>query len=48
METKGKCDCPECKKREEEMKRAEEMGLAFLLALMPLMTITVFTNLGLF
>ena len=30
------------------MEQSEEIGLAFLVALMPLMTITLFSNLGLF
>jgi len=41
-----KCSCPVCKERMEEEKQAEEIGLAFLIALMPLMTITVFSSLG--
>ena len=43
-----KCDCPECKQREIEEAQAEEISMAFLVALMPLMTITFFSNLGLF
>jgi hypothetical protein len=42
------CKCPECIKRAEAEKQAEEIGLSFLIALMPLMTITLFSNLGLF
>lgn len=47
METE-KCKCPECEKRAEEMRQSEEIAFAFLLALMPLMTITLFSNFGLF
>jgi hypothetical protein len=47
-ETKAICECTECKKRAEQERQAEEIGLAFLIALMPLMTITLFSNMGLF
>lgn len=47
-ETKAICECPECGKRAEELRQSEEIGLAFLIALMPLMTITLFSNMGLF
>lgn len=40
-------DCPECAKREEETKEAEEIGMAVLVALMPLLSITLFSNMGL-
>jgi hypothetical protein len=40
--------CPECEKREEEAKQAEQTGYEILVALMPLLTITLFSNLGLF
>lgn len=49
-ETKPQCsgpDCPDCKAREEDDKQAEEIGMAFLVALMPLMSITLFSNMGL-
>ena len=48
MEKTKVCECPECIKRAEEMRQSEEIGLAFLVALMPLMTITLFSSLGLF
>ena len=35
-------------KKRKEMQRSEEIGLAFLVALVPLMTITLFSTLGLF
>ena len=40
--------CAECEKREQEAKAAEETGIEILVALMPLMTLTLFSNLGLF
>ena len=47
-EKKAQCDCEECKKRAHKERQAEEIGMAFLIALMPLMTITLFSNMGLF
>ena len=41
-------DCPHCAKREEHQKQAEELNLAILIALVPALTITLFSNLGLF
>ncbi|MCX6763535.1 MAG: hypothetical protein NTZ97_02265 [Candidatus Moranbacteria bacterium] len=41
------CKCPRCEQLEEEQKQSEEMGLAFLIALMPLMTVILFNNIGL-
>ena len=40
-------DCPDCVKRDEEVKEAEEIGMAILVALMPLLSITLFGNMGL-
>ncbi|MFA4817902.1 MAG: hypothetical protein WC608_04250 [Parcubacteria group bacterium] len=40
-------DCPECVKRDEETKAADEIGMAILVALMPLLSITLFGNMGL-
>ena len=40
-------DCPECAKRDEEVKAADEIGMAILVALMPLLSITLFSNMGL-
>jgi hypothetical protein len=51
MEDATKCsnpNCPDCQKRELEMKEAEEIAFAFLIALTPMMTITLFGNMGLF
>jgi len=44
---KAKCKCPECEKREIEEQKSEEIGLAFLIALMPIITMTLFSNMGL-
>ena len=41
-------NCPHCDARAKELEEAEEKGLAILVALMPLMTITFLGNLGLF
>jgi hypothetical protein len=43
-----KCACPHCEKRAVEERRADEMGMSFLVAMMPLLTITLFSNMGLF
>lgn len=40
--------CPHCVKRLEEQKEADEIGMAFLVALMPLLAVTLFSNMGLF
>jgi len=48
MEETPKHTCPECDKREEAAKAAEESGTQILVALMPLLTITLFSNLGFF
>jgi len=51
MEEVKKCGepgCPDCAKRELEMKEAEEIAFAFLVALVPMLTITLFSNMGLF
>lgn len=48
-ETKKKvCKCPECERREMEKTESDELNLAILIALVPAMTITLFSNLGLF
>jgi len=48
MEKVEKCGCVECAQREEEHKLNEEMNLAVLIALVPMLTLTVFSNMGLF
>ncbi len=39
-----KCSCPECARREAEFQEAEELNFAVLIALMPIMVITLFSN----
>lgn len=48
MEELQKCDCPECAERAHEAARHDEMGLAILIMLMPAMTLTLLSNVGLF
>ena len=45
---KTQCTCPECLKREKEYNEMEEINLAVLIALVPVLTITLFGNIGLF
>lgn len=40
--------CPHCERREEEQTQMDELNLAILIALVPALTITLFSNLGLF
>ena len=40
--------CPHCARRAEVEAQNEELGMAFLIALMPLLAITLFSNMGLF
>lgn len=47
-EPKKTCECPECKKREEKEAAYNEMSFAFLLALTPMLVITLFGQMGLF
>jgi len=47
-EEKKPCECPECQKRIEKEKEQEEMGLSLLLALTPMLVITLFGQMGLF
>ncbi|MFA5777611.1 MAG: hypothetical protein WC906_04180 [Parcubacteria group bacterium] len=47
-EQKEVCECPECKKRAEKEAAYNEMSLAFLLALMPMLVVTLFGQIGLF
>lgn len=48
MKETKKCDCPDCEKRVQENAKSEEMGLAILIMLMPVMTLTLLSNAGLF
>jgi len=43
----GPKKCPQCIQRDIEDQQADELGLAFLIALMPLMTLTIFSHMGL-
>ena len=47
-EIKAQCACPDCEKRAQAEKEAEEIGMAFLIALMPLLSVTLMSNMGLF
>lgn len=48
MDDEKKCPCPDCEKRAEQDQKQEEMGFAVLVALVPMLTLTVFSTLGLF
>jgi hypothetical protein len=41
------CECPKCKEREKLESYHEEMSFAVLLALVPMLTLTLFGNIGL-
>ena len=43
---KDVCKCPECEKRALEHEESEGFGLAVLVALMPIMTLTLFGQMG--
>jgi hypothetical protein len=47
-EAPKKCECPECQKRQELEQEHEKMGLAMLVALIPMLVITLFGQIGLF
>jgi hypothetical protein len=47
MKEQKTCKCPECEKREMEHTESEEMNFAILVALVPILTITLFSNVGL-
>jgi hypothetical protein len=48
MKKKERCKCPDCEKREREHAEAEELNFAVLIALMPVLVITLFSTIGLF
>ncbi|MFA5993875.1 MAG: hypothetical protein WC823_02835 [Parcubacteria group bacterium] len=48
MEPQMHEECPHCVAKAQEEKRNDEMGLAILIMLMPAMTLTVFSSMGLF
>lgn len=39
--------CPNCEKKEQDEKQGEEMSMAFLLALVPVISLTFFGQIGL-
>jgi len=41
------CKCLQCEKRDIEDQQSEEIGLAFLIAMMPIIALTLFSNMGL-
>lgn len=47
-EAKGVCKCPICAAREQEKQESEHMNLAVLVALVPMLVITLFSQIGLF
>lgn len=48
MDTKQTCECPECAKRAQLEEAQAETQFALLLALIPLMVVTLFGQMGLF
>jgi hypothetical protein len=46
--TDEKCDCPHCKKRAQREKEYNEMAFAVLLAIIPMLVLTLFGQIGLF
>ena len=48
MEPQMHHECPHCESKAQETKVNDEMGLAILIMLMPAMTLTVFSSMGLF
>ncbi|HRY82412.1 MAG TPA: hypothetical protein P5232_01750 [Candidatus Moranbacteria bacterium] len=46
METEA-CKCPACEKRALEEQESEEINFAVLVALVPILTITLFNTVGL-
>jgi len=46
MEETPKCKCPECERREQEEKQTEELNMAVLIALVPMLAMTFFSQIG--
>ena len=44
---KEMCKCPQCEARKAQEIESEEMNLAVLVALVPVLTITLFNTIGL-
>lgn len=42
------CECPKCAARKKMEQEAEHMNMAVLVALVPMMVITLFSQIGLF
>jgi hypothetical protein len=47
METEKVCNCPECERRNREHQESEDLNFAVLIALVPVMVLTLFGNIGL-
>ncbi len=48
MEIRHDPNCTHCRAREEDRQVAEELNLAILIALVPALTLTLLSNMGLF
>lgn len=48
MENTEKKECPHCEQRKKEEMKSEEMNLAILLSLVPMLVLTLFSQVGLF
>ena len=48
MEQEKACDCPVCAERERKATENEEMSMAVLLALTPMIVMTLFGQIGFF
>jgi hypothetical protein len=46
MDEQKECDCPKCVAREEEAREHDEMGMAVLVALVPMLVMTLFSQIG--
>lgn len=46
MDETPKHDCPHCQKRLEEEKEQEDMSMAVLVALVPMLVMTLFSQIG--
>ena len=44
---KEMCNCPQCEARVVQEQEAEELNFAILVALVPVLTITLFSTMGL-
>lgn len=47
QEIQKDCECPKCQEREQKDAHCDEMSFAVLLALVPMLTLTLFGNIGL-